>query len=109
MPTEQNAINCAYCGKTTLHARKLPNHWLHLVLTTFTCFWMLVWAANSRPGPWRCQTCGIPNQETVFNGGVKERSTNWFFFIVIALFLVAVAVYIVRLFPPQTIPLPVPE
>lgn len=77
---------------------------LHFFLSLFTCFWLIVWIAASRPGPWRCQTCGIPNQETVFRGGVKERSTNWFLFIIIALFLVAVAVYIFRLFPPQTIP-----
>lgn len=104
MPSEQNAINCAHCGKTTLHARKVPNHLLHFFLSLITCLWVFVWALNSRPGPWRCQTCGIPNQEPVFRGGVDQRETNWFFFIVAALFIVAVAVYIFRALQPETTP-----
>lgn len=55
-------LQCATCGRQTLHRQQGPNHMLHLLLTFVTCtLWAVVWlflTIRATDEPWLCTTCG---------------------------------------------------
>ena len=56
----EQGLQCATCGRQTLHRQQRPNHVLHFLIAFFTCgLWVIPWIVMSMGSePWLCTQCG---------------------------------------------------
>ena len=65
MPIDSVMKYCKNCEKQTPHVVQKPNHVLHLFLTVFTGFWLIIWifmTVSSRP---QCTECGNKKSKAI--------------------------------------------